>query len=163
MTGSELERTVRAFYRARNDRDLDAIMSMVDPEAGFRIAGSFRLGPITDMVEGASELRARFSDLIENWDLSGLDIVSLHADGDTAVVHRKGSIRFIPEDADYDTEMMDKLTFRDGRVIEFIEFVDTLLAAEVIGFVKPSGIWSGVPGVPMETLEALEEVDRPNA
>lgn len=163
MDRSELERTVRAFYRARNDHDLDAVISLVDPDASFRIAGNFRLGPLTHMVEGASEVRARFADLIANWDLSVMKIESMHVDGDTAVVHRTGPVRFIPEDKFFDTEMMDKLTFRDGRVIEFTEFVDTLLAAEIIGFVKPSGIWTGVPGVPMEPLDAMEDADRPNA
>lgn len=160
---NELERTVRAFYRARNGHDLDAVMSLVDPDASFRIACNYRLGPLAHMVEGSSEIRARFADLMANWDLSDMDIESVYVDGDTAVVHRNGQVRFIPDDKSFDTEMMDKLTFRDGRVVEFTEFIDTLLAAEIIGFVKPSGIWTGVPGVPMETPEAIEDVDRPNA
>ncbi|MFD1330049.1 nuclear transport factor 2 family protein [Mycoplana ramosa] len=159
MDRSELDRTVRAFYRARNDHDLDAVMSLVDPDASFRIAGNLRLGPLTHVVEGASEIRARFADLIANWDLSDMEIDSMHVDGDTAVVHRTGPVRFIPQDTFYDTEMIDKLTFRDGRLIEFTEFVDTLLAAEIIGFVKPTGIWTGTPGVP----KAAEDVDRPSA
>lgn len=159
----ELERTVRAFYRARNDHDIDAIMSMVDPEASFRIAGNYRLGPLTHSVDGASEIRARFSDLMASWDLSDMDFDSIYIDGDTAIVHRAGPVRFIPQDSFFDTEMMDKLTFRDGRVIEFTEFVDTLQAAEIIGFVKPSGVWTGVAGVPMETMEVLDALDRPNA
>ena len=163
MDRSELERTVRAFYRARNDNDLDAVMSLVDPDASFRIVGNYRLGPLAHMIEGASEIRARFADLMANWDLSDMDIESMQVDGHTAVVHRTGPLRFIPDDRFFDTEMMDKLTFRNGRLIEFTEFVDTLLAAEIIGFVKPSGVWAGVPGVPMDALDAIEDIGRPNA
>ena len=148
----ELERTVRAFYRARNDNDIDAIMNCVDPRASFRITGSYRLGPLTHMVEGETEIRARFSDLMAAWDLSDMEVESVHVDGDTVLVHRSGPIRFIPKDVFIDTEMLDKLTFEDGRIIEYTEFVDTLMAAEMVGFVKPSGIWTGVSAMPVDPL-----------
>jgi ketosteroid isomerase-like protein len=163
MDRRELERTVRTFYRARNDNDIEQIMALVDPNACFRIAGNYRLGPLTHMTEGTSEISARFGDLMTNWDVSGLDIESMHVDGDTVLVHRSGSIRFIPTDTFIDTEMLDKLTFSDGRIIEFVEFVDTLMAAEMIGFVKPSGIWTGVPGLPLEPRAAKDPGSRPRA
>lgn len=156
---SELERTVRAFYRARNDNDIDAVMKHVDPDATFRIVGSYRLGPLTHMVEGAAEIRARFTDLMAAWDLSDLDVESVHVDGDTVLIHRNGPVHFIPKDVFIDTEMLDKVTFSNGRIIEYTEFVDTLMAAEMVGFVKPSGIWTGVSAMPMDPPAE----DRPNA
>jgi ketosteroid isomerase-like protein len=159
MDRSELERTARAFYRARNDNDLEAMMSFVDPDASFHIVGNYRLGPLTHVVDGHSEIRARFSDLVDAWDLSGLSFDSMYVDGDTVLVHRTGSVRFKSDDSHFDTEILDKLTFRDGRVIEFTEFVDTLMAAEVIGFVKPSGVWTGVSAMPIDPPEEEDRLD----
>ncbi|PTM93379.1 nuclear transport factor 2 family protein [Mycoplana dimorpha] len=156
---SELERTAQALYQARNDNDVDAMMSFVDPDASFHIAGNYRLGPLTHVVDGAAEIRARFSDLVEAWDLSGMDYDSMYVDGDTVLVHRTGSVRYIADDSRFPTEILDKLTFRDGRIVAFTEFVDTLMAAEAIGFVKPSGVWTGDATVSTEPPEEEDRLD----
>ncbi len=132
---STLESIVQEMYRARDFNDVDALMNWMDPACRFRIVGTDRLGPITQRVEDPVSLRATLTALMENWDLSGLVNTGLCIDGDTAFVHRVGQVRFIPTNTSFDTELVDKFTFRDGRVVELTEFADTLSVAETVGVV----------------------------
>ncbi|MET4687061.1 nuclear transport factor 2 family protein [Sinorhizobium fredii] len=89
---NELESAVKMIYGARNENDLDAIMGWFDPSCRFRIVGSTWLGPMTEPVNGTDSIRSSIQALLDNWDLSGVSIVSLHVDGDTVCVHRAGPV-----------------------------------------------------------------------
>ena len=130
---SELESIVEKIYKARGEDDLDALMSYVHPACSFRISGCDRLGPITQKVEGADAVRLNFKALIEAWDLSKVKTLNLHIDGETVFAHRAGEVRFVPTHARFETEFIDKITFRDGLVVDIVEFVDTLQLATAAG------------------------------
>jgi ketosteroid isomerase-like protein len=132
-----LESTIGEIYRARDADDIDALMNWVDPACSFRIVGTGRLGPTTQKVDDCASLRATLMALMENWDLTGVGNTGLCIEGDTVFVHRAGTVRFIPTDTRFDTEFVDKFTFRNGRVVELTEFVDTLSVAEAAGLVAP--------------------------
>ncbi|HEV7305821.1 nuclear transport factor 2 family protein [Ensifer sp.] len=127
-----LEEVVRGVYAARNANDVDGILRHLEPDCRFRIVGN-RLGPITIAVDTPNAVRGMLEDLIANWDITGMDTVGLHVDGDTVIVHRAGTIRFIPSDRRESTEIIDKFTFRDRRITDVTEFVDTLFVAETVG------------------------------
>ena len=134
---STLESAIQEIYRARDANDIDALMEWIDPGCSFRIAGTGRLGPMTQPVDDPVSLRTTLMALMESWDLADVGNAGLHIDGDTAFVHRAGQVRFIPTDTRFDTEFVDKFTFRDGHVVELIEFVDTLAVAETVGIITP--------------------------
>ena len=136
---SELKRTVQALYRARIANDIDTIMAQLDPEFSFRIAASGRLGPMAMAVNTPESVRSTFLDLMDSWDLSGMKTVGTYVDGDTVVTHRSGTVRFIPSETEAQTELIDKFTFRNGRIIDLTEFVDTLFVAETIGLFDERG------------------------
>jgi ketosteroid isomerase-like protein len=54
-------------------------------------------------------------------------------DGDAAVVHSAGLMKHVPSGSVFQTEILDKLALRDGKIIEFIEFADTHPVAQVLG------------------------------
>ncbi|MBP1887483.1 nuclear transport factor 2 family protein [Sinorhizobium mexicanum] len=128
---SELENIMQAIYQARDDNDLDALMAYVHPACSFRIAGSDRLGPMCRKIEGGDAVRLNFKELMDVWDLSRVATLALHIDGETVCAHRAGEVRFVPSDARFETEFIDKVTFRDGLMVEIMEFVDTLQLMEV--------------------------------
>ncbi|WEX86392.1 nuclear transport factor 2 family protein [Sinorhizobium garamanticum] len=128
---SELENIMHAIYQARADNDLDALMAYVHPACSFRIAGSDRLGPMCRKIEGGDAVRLNFKELMDVWDLSKVGTLALHIDGETVVAHRAGEVRFVPSDARFETEFIDKVSFRDGLMVEIMEFVDTLQLMEV--------------------------------
>jgi ketosteroid isomerase-like protein len=53
--------------------------------------------------------------------------------GDTVYVHRAGTVVYQPDGSTLETEFMDKLTFRDGKIIEYLQFVDTFAIAKLLG------------------------------
>ncbi len=139
-----LESTIGEIYRARDADDIDALMNWIDPACSFRIVGTGRLGP-TQKVDDSASVRATLMALMENWNLPGVGNTGLCIEGDTVFVHRAGTVRFIPTDTRFDTEFVDKFTFRNGRVVELTEFVDTLSVAEATGL-ECAGAGSGTSG-----------------
>jgi ketosteroid isomerase-like protein len=124
--------TLRKFYDARNRADLEEQLSYLHPRCVFRIVGHPGLGSFTEVADTPEKIRAAAAVLFEAWDLSGLETVDSHRSGDTVFVHRKGQVRFIPADIPFETELMDKFTFKDGLIIELLQFVDTHIVTLVL-------------------------------
>lgn len=133
---STLENAVQEIFAARNSGDIKAVMALLHPACIFRIAGSDRAGSLAQKAQAPETLQAALEVLIANWDLSGLNTVSLHIDGETVFAHRIGQVRFIPSDAVLNTELLDKITYRNGLIIEYVQFVDTLAIADIAGLPK---------------------------
>ena len=129
-----LQNTIADFYDARAERDLQKTMSFVHPECCFRIVGTESLAPFTQTVRTLPLINEAASALFQAWDLKGLRTVNAYFDGDVATVHRAGSVTFLPTGTSFDTEMMDKFTFKDGKVVEYLQFIDTYQVAKIAGF-----------------------------
>jgi ketosteroid isomerase-like protein len=128
----EVARALHAFYDARGRGDLAATLDFIHPECTFRIMGNEELLPLTASASGLAEIAIAAEVLFASWDLSGLRSLDMTIEGDTACVHRHGVIRFIPSDVSFETELMDKIAFKEGKMIEFLQFVDTHIIAKVL-------------------------------
>jgi ketosteroid isomerase-like protein len=124
---------VENFLDVRNRANASEILSFMDPAFRFRICGTDQLGLFTRPATKPEDVTAAVTALVADWDLSGLKNESIHVDGDTAFVHRKGTVRHIPSGKVIDTELMDKITVKDGRLVEYIQFIDTFLVAKTAG------------------------------
>lgn len=122
---TDLEKAVIKFYEFRSQPSLEAILQMFHPKGSFRISGTPKLGPFTQRVNMPETLPAAVAHLLDVWDLSKVKTVDLHIDGDTVLIHRAGTVTYIPTKTSFHTEFMDKVTFKDGLIIDFTEFVDT--------------------------------------
>lgn len=120
-----------AVRNAANPSNVDDLLGTLDPACRFQIAGSEQLGEFTQVCDTCDALRKAATTLVSAWDLSGLENVSIHIDGDTALVHRAGTVRRIAGDIPFHTEMIDKLKFRDGLIVEYTQFIDTYEVARV--------------------------------
>jgi len=129
-SASELKGIVRQIFKARAEGDLERLMSFLGDSCVFRIAGSRHLAPLTDPVVGSAALRATMRHFIDTWEMKALEIVDIHVEGDVALVHRSGQMRH--GTTHFDTEVMDKMTFDNGKLIECVEFIDTLQAASLL-------------------------------
>jgi ketosteroid isomerase-like protein len=127
---AELKDIVRQIYEARSEGDLDTLMSFFGDDCVFRVAGNRDLAQLTDPVVGSAALRETMRHFIDDWEMKGLTFVGIHVDGDVALVHRRGQMRHGA--TQFDTEIMDKITFDNGKVTEVVEFVDTLQVAVLL-------------------------------
>lgn len=130
---ADLEKAMVKFYELRNRPDLEAVLGMLHPQASFCISGTPKLGAFTRRVTMSDTLPEAISHLLDVWDLSGVETVSMHIDGDTLLIHRAGAVRHIPTNASFQTEFMDKVTFNNGLIIDYTQFVDTYEIAKVAG------------------------------
>jgi ketosteroid isomerase-like protein len=129
-----MENALIDFYDARGNRDLEKAMSFVHPDCCFRIVGTESLGPFTHAVRTAPMINEAAAVLFQMWDLKGMRTVNAYFDGDVALVHRAGRVTHLPTGASFESEFMDKFTFEDGKVVEYLQFVDTYQIAKVAGF-----------------------------
>jgi ketosteroid isomerase-like protein len=133
MTDREtLEGIVNKLYEARAVNDIDSVMSHTGPGFSFCILGSGKLSPMAQRVSEPAAVDAAVRGLVADWDMSKIETTRIYVDGDTVFAHRAGPIRY-KGGKEIQTEYLDRFTFKDGKIIDLTEFVDTLMVAETVG------------------------------
>jgi len=125
------KKVLRKFYDARAKSEQEKHLSYVHPDCTFQIIGTDKLGEFTKRWIGKEEIEKAATMLFAAWDLSQLKIVTQHHSKDTIYVHRRGDVIFIPDGSRIeDTQVVDKLTFKDDLIVEYLQFVDTFAVNE---------------------------------
>jgi len=111
------------------------VLATIHPECCHRIVGNDRLAPFVQVNRGEDALRKAVDSLVGEWDLSGLQNLNIYIDEqqNTALIQRKGTVLHKGTGIKFDTEMIDKLAFKDGRIVEYDQFVDTYHVAKEMG------------------------------
>jgi ketosteroid isomerase-like protein len=129
----EIENLVTRFHETRNTLNVDETMACIDGSCTFRVVGTDALGALTSVADTPEKLRGAAEAFLGTWDLGGLRNVSIYVDGDTAFVHRAGTATYMPTGTTIDTEIMEKIVFKNGLVVEYQQFADTYLIAKTMG------------------------------
>ena len=133
---TQLENFTRSLFKARDANNAEATMAYFHGECIFQIKGGRSLSPFTHKVLGKQALSKLMESLAATWDFSGVRNNQILIDGDTVVVRREGGVRHVPSNTPVEMEWVDIFTVKDGLIVDFAEFVDTLLIAEVTGAAK---------------------------
>jgi ketosteroid isomerase-like protein len=133
MTEASIKAIIESVYRHRLANDLEACLSLFSPDAVCRIAGSPEASPIAASCQGTAALRQLLSTLITTWEWKSQKIDSILIQDNRAVVHFQLAAIFKPTETPVNTEIVDILTVRDGKVTSFVEFVDTAHIARIVG------------------------------
>ena len=91
------------------------------------------LSPLTVKVAGGSDVRMVLEKLARDWDWANYRIESILVDGNRAVVHSRGQMRYVPKDELLETETLDLLTIENGKIAEIVQFCDTYAVVRKIG------------------------------
>src|SRR5262245_40942607 len=129
---SEIERILKEAYAARKRGDIDAILRLFSVDAHFQLAGSISASPIPLRTAGASQFRNVLDKLIRTFEWVDQQIICMLIDGPRAAVHWRGRIRSTASGETVDTELVDIVEFKDGRIVSFVEFCDTALATRLM-------------------------------
>lgn len=100
-------------------------MSLFHPDLVFRIIADPDLGVLSQTIRGHDEFRPVIEAMCETWGWTSMLALDIIVDEDRSVVHLIDELRHAPTDNRFDFEILDKLTFKDGKILDFIEFVDT--------------------------------------
>jgi ketosteroid isomerase-like protein len=127
-----IEAVIDRCYGARQKGDIETLMAAFDADAVFELAGSKELTPVTEAARGHQNIRAAMTGLIAAFDFIDREIISLVIDGERAAVHSRVKIRFVPRDRTFTTDLLDSFLFRDGKIVELMEFADTALIRDLM-------------------------------
>jgi ketosteroid isomerase-like protein len=132
MDRKSIQTLIDQGYAARKTGDLEAIMALFHPDCHFELAGSREFTGVVGIRRGHQELRTAMAEFIAAYEFIERTFLSIVIDGERAAIHSRLKMRFVPKDRIVTTDMLDLWKFEGGKVVEFIEFVDTALVNELI-------------------------------
>jgi ketosteroid isomerase-like protein len=128
MDRSEIEALVKKLYTARVDGDMDALGEAFAENARYRIAGSPETSMLAAMAEGHETIMSLMRTIIDTFNLSDVKILDLLVDGDKAAVRWCATVNVMTTGQTLTTELAAFIQIADGKVVSFVEFLDTALA-----------------------------------
>jgi len=121
----DMRAIVEGAYASRRHNDVEEVVPYFHPKATFRIVASADLGELSQTFTGHDALRGAFEQFFKIWDWQQFPIKDMIIDGNKATVHSCGTMRHTPSDTEFPYEILDIVTVEDGKIIEFVEFLDT--------------------------------------
>jgi ketosteroid isomerase-like protein len=123
---------IERIYEVRRTGDIEGAIAAFHPDGKFELAGSKEHTATIGKAEGHQELRETFAKLIAAFQFVARDIVNLVIEDERAAVHSRVKLRFVPKDRTVTTDLIDLWKFKDGKVLELLEFVDTALINDLM-------------------------------
>jgi len=128
MDRSETEAFIRQLYAARIDGDLAALGKAFAENAKFQVAGSTDFSMLATVAEGHDGVMGLLQTMVDSLALEDFTILDLLIDGDKAAVRWRATVHLVTSGQTLSTELADFIEIADGKVVAFIEFLDTALA-----------------------------------
>jgi ketosteroid isomerase-like protein len=123
---------IRRAYMARGKGALEALMAEFHPEAVFTLVGDQQALAVAGSALGHSQVKEGMTKFIDTFEFVERDILIELVDGDRAAVHSRVTVRFRPKNSLHKTDLLDLFRFKDGKIIELIEFADTALIGKMM-------------------------------
>jgi ketosteroid isomerase-like protein len=132
MTDREaMRKLVEQAYADRGSGNIDGLMSAFHADAVFELVGDTKVLALAGAVRSHPNVREAMTSFVGAFEFIERDIIAFIADGDRAAVHCRLTIRFVPKDLTFTTELTDLFKFQDGKIAELVEFADTALIKEI--------------------------------
>jgi len=118
---------IKRAYDARGKGNLADLMAAFHPNAVFELKGDKNVLTVAGAVKDHSNVQAVMAEFIGAFEFTKRQIVDTLVEGDRAIVHSRVDIKFIPKGTVVTTDVLDTFRFKDGKIIELVEFADTAL------------------------------------
>jgi ketosteroid isomerase-like protein len=122
---------IEQTYADRGKGDINGVMAAFHADALFELVGEQKVLAIAGAVRGQTMVREAMASFIANFEFIERRIISIIADDDRAAVHSRLKIRFTPKDLTFSTEVVDLFKFKEGKILELVEFADTALIKDI--------------------------------
>jgi ketosteroid isomerase-like protein len=132
MDPQDVHKLIHDVYAARRSGDVDKILSFFGDEPVFVMAGEPAASPVALSCESRTNLHATITQLVGAFEFLDQDIHTILVDGNRAAVHWRGRLRSTRTGEIAETELVDIVELRDGKIATFKQFCDTALAARLI-------------------------------
>jgi ketosteroid isomerase-like protein len=127
-----IEAVIDRCYTARQRGDIDTLMAAFDADAVFELVGSKELLAVAGVTQGHQDIRTAMTGFIAAFEFTHRDIISIVTDGERAAVHSRLTVKFVPGNRTFTSDLVDLFRFKDGKIVELLEFADTALIKDVI-------------------------------
>jgi ketosteroid isomerase-like protein len=128
----EMMDTIEKAYAARASGDMENLMTAFHSDGAFELMGDSKELLVAGRAEGHDGVRAAMDGFVKNFEFLKRDILDSVIEGDRAVVHSRLQIRFVPKDNVFTTDVLDVFRFKDGKIVQLVEFADTALVKSVM-------------------------------
>jgi ketosteroid isomerase-like protein len=110
------------LHAARLQGDLGRLCALFAPDAAFRISGTSDGKPIAIAASGLEAIRPWLSMLVKTFRMSGYQLRARIIEGDLAAMHWQVEIHSRITGVGSNTELVDLVRVRDGRITSYTEF-----------------------------------------
>lgn len=135
METSETRSLIEAYYRALTSGDRDSVSALVADDCRWEPPAS---APFDALDNGPDIVAALTGGIVrEMFDVSqpfGLEVESMIVEGARAVVQQRLNATARATGRPYDNRYCWVYTCRDGKIVDMVEYADTALAADVMGW-----------------------------
>ncbi len=132
MERQAVKALIEHAYEARRMEDIEGLMGVFHPNGKFVLAGSKEHSASAGTAQGHQEFRTTLAGLVAAFQFLERDILSIVIEDERAAVHSRVKLRFVPKDKFATTDILDLWKFKDGKIVELVEFVDTALVNELM-------------------------------
>jgi ketosteroid isomerase-like protein len=123
---SEIVRILEEIYAARKSGDTARILDRFCSDGHFKAVG------VAAPAVGRAEQGAAIGALINAFELLDYRINRILVEGSTAAVHWHGTFRSSATGKTAETDLLDLVEIKDGRVAQFLNFFDTAMAQRLM-------------------------------
>jgi ketosteroid isomerase-like protein len=124
-TRQEIQSLVEKAYAARQKGDVDALLPLFTDTGRFKAVGA-------EAARGYAEQGPALEGLIKAFELLDYKIHCMVIEGSKAAVHWQGRFRSSATGKVAETDLLDLIEVKDGRIASFDNFFDTALAAKLM-------------------------------
>jgi ketosteroid isomerase-like protein len=130
---SEIEATLKSAYAARKAGDLDGTMKYFADDVVFEV-NARSVPALADAAVGRAAVTQAMRELIATWRFDNWQVISLVIEGEIAALHSKVRVTCVPTKKTGEFDLVDHITFRDGKIAKFYQSTDT---AQMLALATP--------------------------
>jgi len=127
-----IEKLIREAYRRRVADDTDGLCAMFSDDTEYRMVKAVPAGAPAFVASLQPGLRAVMTQLVKNFQLKDFSIKTLLIDGDRAAVHWHARVHSTINGHVNETDVLDLIEIRDGKIVKMTEFCDTALVERMM-------------------------------
>lgn len=158
MDRDEMLRVMGEGYQARVRGDVEGVLGIFNSDAEFKLNAAPQQAPVSLRTEGTSGLRHAMTQLVQAFEFQKLDIIDAVVEGSKAAIRIRFTVRSKQTGHVAETESLDLVEFRDGKVSSYVQFFDTAIAERLMftpGDSMPIGGASSSGAPDSDTMKAM--------
>lgn len=132
MDRQDMLRVIGEGYAARVRGDVEGVLDVFTSDAQFKLNAVPQKAPVSLRTEGTNALRQAMTQLVQTFEFQKLDIIDAVVEGSKAAIRIRIMVRSKQTGNVAETESLDLVEFRDGKIASYTQFFDTAVAEQLL-------------------------------